>query len=144
MYSAFRSGISQCFFAGVLGGGIHSLVCGMAARWKSGAWGQAKGLYDSVINGVLSMANGIDESCVILTVKAASQALTPKCGALNALVERGAGAPRRPCPRKILYGTVQFGDLPVIPGAGRFLERARSLCFLVFCPEDKARSDLGT
>lgn len=48
------------------------------------------------------MANGIDGSCVIPAVKAAGHALTPKCAALRALLEIGAGAPGRPCPRKIL------------------------------------------
>lgn len=84
------------------GAGIHSLVCGTAARWKSGAWGQAKGLCDAVIDGALSMANGIDRSCVIPVVKVAGHVLTPKCAALRALLDIGASAPGRSCPRKIL------------------------------------------
>lgn len=46
------------------------------------------------------MANGIDKSCVILVVRAASHALTLKCSVLNEKggVEGGPVARARPCP----------------------------------------------
>lgn len=128
--SAVRSDI-WCFFAGALRG-LFTLVCGMAASWKSGAWGQVKWLHESVIDWALSVANGIDKSCVILMVKAASPTLALKCSVLSALVDGGAVPPARPCPSKTLQCTVCFGGLPAIPRAEGCLERAKKSAFFLF------------
>lgn len=46
----------------------------------------------------LNSEGGIDKSCVILVVRAASHALTLKCSVLNALVEGGQKPLPGPCP----------------------------------------------
>jgi len=85
------------------------------------------------------MANGIDKSCVILMVKAASHVLALKCSVVCALVGGWAVPPARPCPSKILWGTVWFGSLPATPRAERCLERAKKSAFFHTSPPPPPR-----
>lgn len=125
---------------------FHSLVCGMSASWKSGAWGQAKWLYESVIDCALSVANVIDRSCVKLMVKALSHSQALKWELLSALAGVGGGGQcPLPDPALAQYCKVLFCGFPEIPETEGCLERAKrsalldviSKIRLPCCPENK-------
>lgn len=78
----------------------------MAASWKSGAWGLVESLCESVIDGALTVANGIDELCHPDGAGIGS-CMALKCSMLSALVDGGKCSLPNPALPKYC-GTVRF------------------------------------
>lgn len=76
----------------------------MAASWKSGARGLVESLCESVIDGALTVANGIDELCHP-DGEGIGSCMALKCSMLSALVDGGKCSLPNPALLKY-YGTV--------------------------------------